>query len=1220
MAEECATPPVPPPEGALVSNLRVGLLNIQGGLKRKAEGLVEAARARNLDTVILTEHHCKAGLFREMPGYDLLCLKRTEVGECNRSWFGGLGILYRSPAVKWAGNKQYTDRVAVMKLEFNKWPGVVLHLLMAYAPTESAGRPEDFIAFDEALRKAHNDIKDELFLVAGDFNVVVDGGLGYHSSAFPVYSEEAPTSERGLELLHWVRDHEMVVLNSVKPVPRDERVTWSHPKTKKGSMKDLFLASRNLLPLFYQCRSRKDLGTVRSDHRLVVLELRPGSARKSAKPTLRARPPASKRRRVDDGVEHLSNQLLKKGAQRRLFVKLLRETRDAMGENVNSLEGLKQLITDSCLELHKKYLVKDNESEPPNAEESVEGADAAEKENRSGKWKIKSVERLPANIYDVVVDSHLQASSWERPSVEELGDKPPTEVFKLRLRPCREAIESAYGNEDLRRKLQKGFEKLEERAKSEFALSWAEIMNRAQKNHETGLVFQGKRALLLGLRTPSSDEFVSRRARKDAELPSKFRECLQGVFRKRTDLCRFDSDPFPVPIKAAERFSEPLKEKEIEDAIKRLKSNKAPGRNGIRAEHLKVGAPIIVKPLTRVFNQYWPNAGQDKVELPREWIDADVVPLYKGKGARSDPNNFRGIWLLDVIGKVFSSCLVARVTEIVDPLLGESQFGFRANLSAAHAIVTVRNAQHAARLFDANLYGLFVDLTKAFDSPPREAIWQSLSSFGVPPQLVTLLAALNDLPQALVKGTTRPISVERGVRQGSKEGPLLFNCFLRFSQKVLEARFPAISFLFGGRGPLSLTREEEEACGAQVEGENWRDSTLEGEDQSISTLKPETKQKAELKELFYADDMVFLSTDRSGQELNSVLEWLEKVLGRLGVKVSVKKTKALQLSGLGEEPRLELNGEEIQWVESFTYLGSEISRSGGSASAIKRQISLARKRLNRLHPLWRLKCLKLEVRRQLVELLVLPIAFYGAETWSTTKALEVELDILLNDCRRRILGVGRLNMDWESGKGEVIGVDALAKAGLQNARWYIASRRVPFLSHLGTAGAPAYPSKTLTMLFSGRQKKSGRVKQEILKVNQRDVEWIAKTLGKTPAEVKAILGEASAVNRRSGKKAAKRLLDEVKNLPPTPPPLLQLERNCLVPCTFQNCSGMFFDNKTRNQHEREFHQEPVTQQYKAFTCDQSNCYRSFTSRGRLNAHTKTFHPNALKALSEHSEP
>jgi hypothetical protein len=99
-----------------------------------------------------------------------------------------------------------------------------------------------------------------------------------------------------------------------------------------------------------------------------------------------------------------------------------------------------------------------------------------------------------------------------------------------------------------------------------------------------------------------------------------------------------------------------------------------------------------------------------------------MVTLYKMKGDRKDPGNYRGIFLLDTAGKVFVTVIDTRLKKLVEKCLSEMQCGFRLRRSTIYLIHVLRHAHEACRLFNLKACAVFADFKKAFVSPPREAL------------------------------------------------------------------------------------------------------------------------------------------------------------------------------------------------------------------------------------------------------------------------------------------------------------------------------------------------------------------------------------------------------------------------------------------------------------------------------------------------------------------
>ncbi len=86
---------------------------------------------------------------------------------------------------------------------------------------------------------------------------------------------------------------------------------------------------------------------------------------------------------------------------------------------------------------------------------------------------------------------------------------------------------------------------------------------------------------------------------------------------------------------------------------------KAAGMDGITAEMLKYGDDAVVESMLLICEQAWKNG-----KVPDDWKKAIIVPLYKGKGSRSECSSYRGVSLLSVPGKVYGRILTDRLMEV----------------------------------------------------------------------------------------------------------------------------------------------------------------------------------------------------------------------------------------------------------------------------------------------------------------------------------------------------------------------------------------------------------------------------------------------------------------------------------------------------------------------------------------------------------------------------
>ena len=151
------------------------------------------------------------------------------------------------------------------------------------------------------------------------------------------------------------------------------------------------------------------------------------------------------------------------------------------------------------------------------------------------------------------------------------------------------------------------------------------------------------------------------------------------------------------------------------------------------------------------------------------------------KGDLRSCDNWRGISLLDVVGKVMARIAKERLELIADRVLPESQSGFRKGRGCIDMIFVARQLVEKAREHNDMLYMLFVDLRKAYDSVPREALWRVLEKCGVPPKMLSIVKSFHERMQAEVRigdVTTEHFEVRNGLRQGCTLAPTLFNIYI----------------------------------------------------------------------------------------------------------------------------------------------------------------------------------------------------------------------------------------------------------------------------------------------------------------------------------------------------------------------------------------------------------------------------------------------------------
>uniref|UniRef100_A0A8D2KTX7 ribonuclease H n=1 Tax=Varanus komodoensis TaxID=61221 RepID=A0A8D2KTX7_VARKO len=302
--------------------------------------------------------------------------------------------------------------------------------------------------------------------------------------------------------------------------------------------------------------------------------------------------------------------------------------------------------------------------------------------------------------------------------------------------------------------------------------------------------------------------------------------------------------------------------------------------------------------------------------------------------------------------------LQARLQQYVDRELPDVQAGFRRGRETRDQIANIRWIMEKAREFQKNIYFCFIDYAKAFDCVDHNKLWQVLKEMGVPDHLICLLRNLYAGQEATVRtghGTTDWFKTEKGVRQGCILSPCLFNLY---AEHIIR------------KAGL-----DESPVGIKIAGRN-------------------------INNLGYADDTTLMA--ESEEELKSLLMRVKEESAKVGLKINIKKTKIMASSPLTSS---QIDGEEMEVVTDFIFLGSKITADRDCSQEIKRRLLLGRKAMANLDSILKSRDITLPTKVRIVKAMVFPVAMYACESWTIRKAQCRRIEAFELWCWRRLLRV-----------------------------------------------------------------------------------------------------------------------------------------------------------------------------------------------------------------------
>ena len=151
--------------------------------------------------------------------------------------------------------------------------------------------------------------------------------------------------------------------------------------------------------------------------------------------------------------------------------------------------------------------------------------------------------------------------------------------------------------------------------------------------------------------------------------------------------------------------------------------------------------------------------------------------------------------------------------------------------------------------------------------------------------------------------------------------------------------------------------------------------------------------------LRYTDDTTFMAESK---ELKSLLMKVKEESEKVGLKLNIQKTKIMASDPITS---WEIDGETVETVADFNFLGSKITADGDPSHEIKRHLFLGRKVLTNLDSILKSRDITLPTKVHLVKAMVFSVVVYGCKSWTVKKVERRKIDAFELWCWRRLLRV-----------------------------------------------------------------------------------------------------------------------------------------------------------------------------------------------------------------------
>ena len=395
--------------------------------------------------------------------------------------------------------------------------------------------------------------------------------------------------------------------------------------------------------------------------------------------------------------------------------------------------------------------------------------------------------------------------------------------------------------------------------------------------------------------------------------------------------------------------------KELQNVIKKLKRKKSLGPDGIPNEIFLEADENTKKTLLTIINRIHQNE-----QIPPSWLQGHIIRLYKGKGTKGKCSNERGITLASNIGKVYERIINERVKKVVQ--ITEAQAGGIPGSATVDHLIVMKQTINEIKNKGKTAYLVFLDVQKAYDKAWLDAILYVLHKNGVKGKNLQMVQKLNSNLSAKIHtrhGLTREIRIRDSIRQGGVLSVVEYATLIDEISKELK----------------------------------------------IHDLGVTTEAGEKINSLLWMDDVCLIHHDP--KILQEMLDITNHVALKYHIEFGAAKCKVVKI-GKGKKSTIKLNGQILEEVDTYKYLGELISKKNNLEAhieATETKIHAVTQSIITETGNKEFKGMKMQAIWQLFDATVTPIMTYGSESWNLTRKEENHLQTIHNKAIKTILAL-----------------------------------------------------------------------------------------------------------------------------------------------------------------------------------------------------------------------